>query len=47
MEMKEEYIPVKEYAKLKGFSLQWVYKLLREGKLEGKKIGSYQLVKVE
>jgi hypothetical protein len=42
---KEKYIPVKDYANKKNCSVQNVYYLLKTGKVQGKKIGSYQLVK--
>ena len=45
MKKQEEYIPVKDYAKKHNMSFQNVYKQLSKGKLEGKKIGSFQLVK--
>jgi predicted transcriptional regulator len=43
---KKTYMPVKEYADKAGYTVQRIYQLLKEGKLKGKKIGSYQLVKV-
>ena len=42
----ETYMPVKEYADKTGYTVQRIYQLLKEGKLKGKKIGSYHLVKV-
>jgi hypothetical protein len=43
---KEKYIPVKDYAEKHKVSVQNVYQKLKRGKLVGKKIGSYQLIKV-
>ncbi|MBK8807799.1 MAG: hypothetical protein IPO21_14590 [Bacteroidales bacterium] len=42
---KEKYIPVKDYAIKHNMSVQNVYQQLKRKKLEGKKIGSYQLIK--
>jgi len=36
---------VKEYAKSFGLTEQAVYMRIKRGKLEGKKIGNYQLVR--
>ena len=44
---KETYIPVKDFALKHGVSVQNVYQRIKRGKLKGKKIGNYQLVKVE
>lgn len=44
---ESKYIPVKDYALKYSMSVQNVYQRLKRGKLEGKKIGNYQLVKVE
>lgn len=44
--MNESFMPVKDYALKKGCTVQNVYKLIKEGKLESKKIGSYTLVKI-
>jgi hypothetical protein len=41
----EIFVPVKEYAKLKNITSQAVYKKIKSGKLESKKIGTYTLVK--
>lgn len=38
------YIPVKDYATKYEMSVQNVYQRLKRGKLEGKKIGNYQLI---
>jgi hypothetical protein len=45
-EKNEVYMPVKEYAKKFGIPLPTVYYKLKTGALKGKKIGSYQLVRV-
>lgn len=45
-QQKEIFIPVKDYAKKHSISVQTVYQRIKRGKLQGKKIGSYQLVKV-
>jgi hypothetical protein len=42
---KEKYIPVKDYAIKYNMSVQNVYQQLKRKKLEGKKIGNYQLIK--
>lgn len=39
------YIPVAEYASLKGITVQAVYQAIKRGKLEIKKIGTYTLVR--
>lgn len=44
---KGKYIPVKDYALKHSMSVQNVYQRLKRGKLKGKKIGNYQLVKVD
>lgn len=36
---------VKEYADNQGFSVQYVYKLIHEGKLKFQKVGSVYLIK--
>lgn len=41
----ENYIPVKDYAAKNNCSVQNVYQQLKKGKIEGKKIGNYQLIK--
>lgn len=43
--MENKYIPVKDYAIKYGISVQNVYQRIKRGKLIGKKIGNYQLVK--
>jgi len=45
--MTEEikYMPVKDYATKKGVTVQAVYKMIREKRIETKKIGTYTLVK--
>lgn len=45
MEQKEKYIPVKDYATKYNISVQSAYQMIKRGKLIGKKIGSYQLIK--
>ena len=42
---KEKFIPVKDYASKYNMSVQNVYQRIKRGKLTGKKIGNYQLVK--
>ena len=42
---KETFIPVKDFAAKYNMTVQNVYMRIQRGKLEGKKIGSYQLVK--
>lgn len=42
----EKYLTVKEYANLKGVSVQSVYQKVWRGTLEHKKIGSLVLIKV-
>lgn len=42
---KEKYIPVKDYAIKHNMTVQNVYQQIKRKKLEGKKIGNYQLVK--
>lgn len=44
MEEKKTFMPVKDYADKKNISVQAVYKMIREKKIETKKIGSYTLV---
>lgn len=44
-EKKDIYIPVKDYATLNNMSVQNVYDMLKRGKIMGRKLGSYQLVK--
>jgi len=44
MNEEKTYLPVKDYANKHNVSVQNVYQKLRRGKLEGKKIGSYQLI---
>jgi hypothetical protein len=39
-----KYIPVKDYANKYEMSVQNVYQRLKRGKLQGKKIGNYQLI---
>lgn len=41
----EKWIPVKDYAIKHNTTVQNVYQKIKRGKLEGKKIGNYQLVK--
>ena len=41
---KENYIPVKDFAAKYNMSVQNVYQRLKRGKLQGKKIGNYQLI---
>ena len=45
--MTEEikYMPVKDYATKKGVTVQAVYKMIREKRIETKIIGTYTLVK--
>ena len=45
MELKG-YMPVKDYAEKEKLTVQAIYKAIREGRLESKKLGSYTLVKV-
>ena len=45
MEVKNSYMPVSEYALLKGVTVQAVYQSIKRGKLEIKKIGSFILVR--
>lgn len=40
----KKWLPVKDYATKKNMTPQNVYQQIRRGKLEGKKIGNYQLV---
>ncbi len=43
--MKDKnWLPVKDYAVKHSVSVQNVYQKIRRGKLEGKKLGNYQLV---
>lgn len=42
----KNWIPVKDYAIKHNMTVQNVYQLIKKGKLEGRKIGSYQLVLV-
>jgi hypothetical protein len=44
-EKKDVYIPVKDYAILYKMSVQNVYDMLKRGKIMGRKLGNYQLVK--
>lgn len=41
---KENFIPVRDYAKKYNMTKQNVYQRLKNGSLKGKKIGNYQLV---
>ena len=45
MSDKSTFMPVKDYALKKGISVQAVYKMIRENRIETKVIGSYTLVK--
>jgi len=45
MEKQETYLSVKEYASKYNESVHNIYNLIKRGKLTGKKIGNYQLVK--
>jgi len=40
-----KYMPVKDYALKKGISVQAVYKMIKENRVETKTIGTYTLVK--
>jgi hypothetical protein len=40
-----KYMPVKDYATKKGVSVQAVYKMIKENRIETKVIGTYTLVK--
>lgn len=40
------YKPVKEYAEMKGQTVQAIYKAIKAGRIESKKVGTYTLVKV-
>ena len=42
---KIKYMPVKDYALKKGISVQAVYKMIKEHRIETKVIGTYTLVK--
>lgn len=42
---KVTFMPVKDYATKKGVSVQAVYKMIKEKKVETKTIGTYTLVK--
>lgn len=44
-EKKDIYIPVKDYATLNNISVQNVYDKIKRGKLKGRKLGNYQLVR--
>lgn len=44
METKTVYVPVKEFAELKGITVQAVYQGIKSGKYVSKKIGTYTLV---
>lgn len=44
METDKNYLPVKDYATKYHMSVQNVYQQLNRGKLQGKKIGNYQLI---
>jgi len=43
--IKTNYQPVKDYALLKGITVQAVYDKINRGKILVKKIGTYTLVK--
>ena len=45
MENEIPFKPVKDYAELKGITVQAVYQAIKRGSLEYKKIGSYTLVR--
>lgn len=42
--MEKNYKPVKDYAILKGITVQAVYDKIKKNKILSKKIGSYTLV---
>lgn len=44
MEAKATCIPVKEFAQLKGITVQAVYQGIKRGKYKSVKIGTYTLV---
>ena len=46
-EKKPKFMTVKDFALLKHISVQAVYQGLKAGTYDGKKIGNYQLVKVD
>lgn len=45
MEIQENWTPVKDYAKVKGVSVQAIYEKIKKGKIQSKKIGTYTLVR--
>lgn len=45
MDDKKKFMPVKEYAEKQNVSLSYIYKLIRKGKIEHRKIGTYTLVR--
>jgi predicted transcriptional regulator len=45
MSEKPKYMPVKDYALKKGITVQAVYKMIKENRVETKTIGTYTLVK--
>ena len=45
METMTKYLPVRDYAKKHGISVQAVYQAIWRGSLDSKKIGTYTLVK--
>jgi Mor family transcriptional regulator len=42
---KKTFVPVKDLADKRKCTVQHIYRLIREGKLESKKIGTYTLVR--
>jgi hypothetical protein len=40
-----KFMPVKDYALKKGISVQAVYKMIKENRIDTKVIGTYTLVK--
>lgn len=42
---KKIFMPVKDYADKRKCSVQYVYRLISNGTLESKKIGTYTLVR--
>ena len=44
--IKDRIMSVKEYAELKGVSVQSIYQAIKKDKLKGRKIGNFQFVVV-
>ena len=45
MSQENKFMPVKDYASKKGVTVQAVYKMIKEKRIETKVIGTYTLVK--